>query len=146
MDIQAPAGMRIISRESFFYSTPLIAALAGGADSLQFVNIQADGDFVIMKTMFYCEYAGAGDVTDQTRPLPPVTVNVTDTGSGTRLTREPVFIGSFAGYGSLPMIWNQPRLVRANSSIEVLFNNLGATQVENLQLTFAGVRVQYAGL
>ena len=141
-----PDGRKIIAKQTFFYSTPLIASLAAGANSIQQVNIQADGDFIIMKTMYFCEYTGAGDVTDATRPMPPITVDVTDNGSGTRLTREPLFIGSFAGYGALPMIWNAPRLVRANSSIEVVFNNLGATAVENVQLTFAGVRIQTAGV
>lgn len=143
MDIQAPPGMKIISRQSFFYSTPLIASLAGGANSIQQVNIQADGDFVIMKTVYFGNYNGVANVTNDNRPLPPVTVDVTDNGSGTRLTREPVFLSSFAGFGALPMIWNMPRLVQANSSIEVVFNNLGVTAVENLQLTFVGVRVQY---
>lgn len=136
----------IVDKQTFFYSTPLVAALAPGATSVQQVNIQADGDFIITKTVYYAVYNGTPNVTDSTRPDPAVTVSVTDNGSGTRLTREPVFIGSFAGYGALPMIWTQPRLVRANSSIEVVFTNLGTTQVDNLQLTFIGVRVQKAGV
>lgn len=143
MIIQPPHGMKVISKQAFFYSTPMITSLAGSTNSIQQVNIQADGDFIIMKTMFYCQYNATPSTTNDNRPHPPVTVDVTDNGSGTRLTREPLMIGSFAGYGALPMIWNEPRVVSANSSIEVVFNNLGATQVDNLQLTFAGVRVQY---
>lgn len=133
----------IVNRENYFYSTVIIPALAAGASFIDQVRIQADGDFLIRKTAYYASYAGTPAVTDDNRPLPGLVVDVIDNGSGARLTREPVFISTFAGYGALPMIWTQPRLVAANSSIEVNFRNVSTVDLVNVQLTFIGERVQY---
>lgn len=135
----------LIGKAFFAYSTRLITSLAAGANAQRTIQVEANSSFDIMKTVYFCNFNGSANVTAESRPLPLVTVEVTDTGSGQRLTKEPVFISNFAGFASLPLIWNQPRTVQANSSIEVSFTNLGAVAIENLQLTFLGQKVYRSG-
>lgn len=134
---------RVIAQEAFFYATPIIANLAAGATQQAFISIEANSDFIITQTTYYCQYAVPA-LTADARPLPPITVNIMDTGSAQRITRDPIFIDTMAGTGQLPYIWTRPRRFRANASIEVTFTNVSAgTAVTSLQLVFGGQKVYY---
>lgn len=104
------------------------------------INIEADSDFILQKLSYQADIAAAA-FTDSTRPIPNVTVQLIDTGSGRQLMQNPIPIPSFFGTGQLPFILSNPRLFMRNSTIQVAFTNFDAAIAYNIQLAFIGYKV-----
>lgn len=125
--------------DHFIYSA-VVQGLAAGASASALINIEANSDFVWLKSAYFAEIAG-GAQTDSTRVIPLVKVAITDSGSGVNLQNIPVSISSLAGHEGLPLNLSQPRTFSANSNISLTFSNYSAaTTYANVELNFIGYR------
>jgi hypothetical protein len=119
-----------------------IGAMAPGAISNQQITIQADSDFEWDYTTIYGEIDGA-----TASPLPdnidiPVTVLISDGGSGRQLFSQAIPVTSLAGLGREPYILPQKRIFMGKSTVNFQFTNFsGAVTVDNLFLCLHGRKI-----
>ena len=114
-------------------------ALANGTSANSNINIESSSDFLWVKSMYFADIAAAAFL-NSTRPIPNVTVILTDTGSGRQLMNIATPVPAVFGIGSLPFILPRPRLFNANSNINVAVANFDAAVTYNLRLTFMGIK------
>lgn len=134
-----PEQVRTKRRDFYIYEAEAIG-LASGASTNDVVNIEADSNFILQKLAYQADIAAAAFVAE-TRPIPNVTLQIIDTGSGRQLMQNPIPIPSFFGTGELPFILPNPRLFMRNSTIQVAFTNFDATVTYNIRLAFIGYKV-----
>lgn len=126
-----------------FIYTARVQGIAAGASASALINIEANSDFVWLKTAYAADIAGAAQ-TDSNRVIPLARVSITDSGSGVNLQNVPVAIPSLAGHEGLPLNLGQPRTFSANSNISLTFSNYSAaTTYANLEINFIGYRKLY---
>lgn len=129
-------GWRMPSTYAIAFATLAPAGVANGN-----IQIQADSDFEIIKTMYAADIAAAA-YEIETQPVPNVTIQITDTGTSRALfSNLPIPVPSFFGTGQLPFIWPERYIVKANSVLQIQVTNFDAAVTYNLRLTFAGVKV-----
>lgn len=109
------------------------------------INIQADSDFVLQKITFFADIAAAAQ-TDDTRVIPLVTMQVTDSGSGRNLFESPVAVPSLFGTGELPFILPTPKLFSARSTITIAVANFSVATTYNLRFSFIGYKAFDTGM
>jgi hypothetical protein len=139
-DLQAAIQNR--SMIPYWYATPIISSLANSASASSNIQFDADAKFKWLKTTFFCDLASAAMV-DGTRPIPLITVNLTDTGCGRNFVSTAVPLDSIAGYkASEPYILPIPMLFSPNATLRVTFANYSsATTYNNLYMVFHGVKI-----
>lgn len=123
--------------EFYCYGTGRLSAITAGGTLTTSITIQADSDFVIEKTTYYAHLAGAA-VTVNTTVVPNVEVMLTATGSGQNLMSASVPIYAIFGTGGLPFIWPFPRLLVANSVLQISLTSFEASVTPVLSLNFHG--------
>lgn len=111
-------------------------SIAGGATSVDQVDILADSDFMIQKITYAVYDAADGALVAD----PNLTVYLTDTGSGRNIFDNPLPISAIAGTGELPFIPPTAKLLKAKSSLTVTFVNRGNTSVYNVALVLHGTK------
>lgn len=116
------------------------AALVAGATLNSAVFIQADSMFVWQKATFYADIGGAV-FTDSTRPIPQVSVSITDQGSQRQLFTAPVPIQNIFGNGQLPFILPVERVFDARTTIAVQVVNFSTATAYNLKLSLIGKKI-----
>lgn len=121
-----------IARDDYTYSTAPISIPVGQTVSLS-IQIEADSDFEILKRMIF---AGLDD--DIAIPL---TIQITDTGSGRDLLNTPAMVGNVCGTAKLPYILQQTKIFSARSVIAITLANVGANQLDNVQVSFGGRKI-----
>ena len=126
-------------RDFYVYESQAIG-LAPAASANDTIQIEADSIFILQKLAYHADIAAAA-FTDSTRPVPNVTVQLTDTGSGRQLFNEPIPIPSIFGTGQLPGILPNPRLFERNSTIQVAYTNFDAAATYNIRLAFVGYKL-----
>lgn len=104
------------------------------------IQIQADADFEWIKSTYQADIDAAA-FTSSTAPIPNVTVQLTDTGTGKQLFQTPVPVATMFGTGQLPFINPIARVFTARSSIQVSVANYDAAVTYGLQLQFIGMKV-----
>jgi hypothetical protein len=92
-------GRRYIA-DHFEYSA-YVATLANGASATSQIQIEADADFIWVKTLYMADASGASQ-TDSTRIIPLVAAAITDTGSGRNLQNRAIPLATMAGHEGLP--------------------------------------------
>lgn len=123
-----------------FTYTAVVQGIAAGASASALINIEANSDFVWLKTAYMADVAGAAQ-TDSSRVIPLVKVAITDSGSGVNLQNVPVDVSTIAGHEGLPLNLAQPRVFSANSNISLTFSNYSAaTTYGNVAISFIGYR------
>ena len=133
-------------RQDFFtYSTGRpAAALAPAGVAQLFINIQADADFVIEKLTYAADIAGAaqniGNLTS-----PNVLVLLTSTGSGIQLMNIAAPLSSLFGTGTLPFILPYPRVLPANSQLQITLTSFEAAVSPFITLNFVGRKLYLIG-
>lgn len=133
---------RVFMPDHFIY-TARVSGVAAGASVSALINVEANSDFVWLKTAYVADVAGAPQ-TDSSRVIPLVRVSITDSGSGVNLQNIPVAISSLAGHEGLPLNLSQPRVFSANSNISLTFSNYSdATTYGNVEVSFIGYRKLY---
>lgn len=127
--------------KDFYAYNANLDSLAPGATATDVINIEADSDFIAVKTTYHCDIAGAAQ-TEDSRPVPLIDILITDSGSGRNLLDQFTPIDNIAGRGQLPFVLPVPRRFSANSSINISFksNDVAATY-SNVKLTFIGYKI-----
>ena len=126
-------------RDFYIYEAEALAlAPAGSANDI--INIEADSDFILQKFAYESDIAAAA-YTFNTKPIPLITIQLIDSGSGRQLMQNPIPVASFMGDGQLPFILPNPRKFLRNSTIQIAFTNFDAAVTYNIRLAFIGYKI-----
>jgi len=128
-----------ISKDFFTYSTGRFA-IAPAAAVTQNIAIQADADFEVIKLTYSADVAGAA-ITNNTYPIPNVTVLITDSGSGRQLMNVAVPLETLFGIGKEPFILPQPRILSARSNIAITVTSFEAANTNNISFSLVGNKI-----
>lgn len=131
----------------YIYESQALALAASGTVTDN-VQIEADSSFILQKLTYHAPAPAAtalaanalGLVTAQSI-IPNVAIVITDTGSGRQLMSQPIPIPSLFGTGALPFILPNPRLFMRNSTIQIAYTNLDATNAYSVRLALIGYKV-----
>lgn len=101
-----------------YFIYPLIFdSIAPGATAQNQIQIQADSSFEWMSSTYYAFDVTAPAQTANTRIIPPLRVQIIDSGSGRQLLDEPISVNNLFGSGNLAYILPQYRSFKPRSSI-----------------------------
>jgi hypothetical protein len=117
-----------------------VLLIASGGVANVNVQVQADSAFKLVKLGMQADIAAAA-ITDDTNPIPLVTMQMTDTGSGRNLFSNPIALGALFGNGRLPHILPVPRLFLPRSNIQMQFSNYSAATTYNIRMILEGTKV-----
>jgi len=131
--------LQVEYRDFYIYTVPILAIAPAGTASFN-VNIQAHYSFLLQKLTYFADIAAAAQ-TYSTRIVPLITVQITDTGSGTQLFSQPAPIPALCGTGEIPFLLQTPRLFEANTVVTLAFTNYDAAVTYNLYLLMIGTRI-----
>lgn len=134
-----PENVDNFRRDFYVYEAESLALVSGGTSN-DVINIEADSDFILQKMTYEADIAAAA-YTFTTNPIPLVTIQITDTGSGRQLMQNPIPINSFMGDGKLPFYLPNPRKFLRNSTIQIAFVNFDAAVTYNIRLAFIGYKI-----
>lgn len=125
----------------FWYVTPVIASLAPGISTSVAITFDQDATFHWHKTTYMVDLAGAA-ITDSTRPIPLISANMLDTGSGRNLFFSAAPVDSFAGYKASEAYVNTlARKFSPSATLRLTFTNYSAaTTYTNFYMTFHGYK------
>lgn len=143
-------GTKVDRRRDFYVyaaSTTAGTPIPASGTQTATIQIEADSNFVLQKLSYHCQApaatalaASALGLVEGQRIIPPVALQIVDTGSGRQLTAAPIPIPSLFGNGMLPFILPNPRLFMRNSTIQITFTNLDATNVYTVRLALMGYK------
>jgi hypothetical protein len=126
--------------EDFFTYSVNAAALAAGTTAILPINIQKDSAFEWLA----CAASVAAPTAGFTGPAFPISVLLTDTGSQRNLMNQPVPLLNIAGTGLNPFILPVPRRFMPMTQFTAVLNNFGATDTQNVKLSFIGRKLMNA--
>lgn len=127
-------------RRDFYIYEAESLGLVSLTSSNDVINIEADSDFVLQKLSYEADIAAAA-YTFTTNPIPLISIQLIDTGSGRQLMQNPIPVNSFFGDGKLPFYLPNPRRFERNSTIQVAFTNFDAAVTYNIRLAFIGYKI-----
>jgi len=123
----------------FFYVTSVLALAPAGTGTSQ-ITIDAGMDFLWVASTYHADIAGAA-VTISTLDVPNVTMLIQDTGATKNLMNAPVPVNMIAGTGEFPYRLIEPRLFRANSTINFAWTSYeAAVTYAHIYFAFHGIR------
>lgn len=126
--------------DDFFVYTVPFGNLAASANAVVSIQIQADSDFLWLKSSYYGILHGAADPQPDSTII-PMLLQITDTGSGRQLFSAPTPWEDIAGFKGLPYVLPIPRIFLANSSVQFTLTNMdGASEYDNLFFTMQGAK------
>lgn len=123
-----------------FFAAGAANSLAAGAQGVVNVQIDAGAPFLIVSQSYYANTANAA-VTVTTMPAPNIIVLLTDTGSNRTLMDTAVPVPTIFGTGQFPYVLPEPKLMQANSQLQVQATNRDAAVGFNLYLCFNGFKL-----
>ena len=126
-------------RDFFVYEIEF-ASLAAAASATGQIQIQADSDFEVQKLCQFSDIAAAVQ-TEDSRVLPLVTIQITDSGTGRNMFSAPVPIPSLFGDGRIPFILPTTKLFSKNASVSFVVANFSAATTYNLKLQLIGAKI-----
>lgn len=129
---------RIIIRDPFFYAVNV--TVANGATVNAQLNIDAQSDFELISLQQHSNIAGAAH-TFNTEPVPNVTLLIQEASSGRYFSDNPVDLVTLAGSGREPYFLPSPRLLLANSVLNMQFTSYDAAATYVIRLTFSGMKL-----
>lgn len=127
-------------RRDFFVYTITFSALAAGTTANGSIQMQNDADFEAQKLTFFADIAAAAQ-TEDSRVLPLVTLQVTDTGTGRQMFAAAVAIPAIMGDGRIPFILPTTKLFTRNASVAFQVSNFSAATAYNLRLNLIGAKI-----
>ena len=134
-----------IIAEDFFTYTTRFEDLLAGATGNQFIQIEADSDFLIQK-LAASPFETGDEITVFSQPIPLCTILIVDTGSGRQLMNEPIPVDALFGTGRLPFILPTPKLFVKNSRINVTLVNFSTgTDYADIWINFIGKKIFTGG-
>lgn len=117
------------------------AAPAPGAQTVGNFLVDTAAPFMLIAGSFRADLAGAAQ-TEGARISPNCTVLIQDQASNRNWSNVGVPVTSlFGANGGLPFFWPQPRLIPANTTVQVTLANYEAVNTPNVRLTFHGFRL-----
>ena len=128
----------------FFYPCDF-GNMVAGATKTQTVTIQADSQFEWMRSTV------SGNLHGATEPFPdnillPITVFISDTGSGRQLMSSAVQVNELAGKGTLPFINPASRIFEPSAVISITAVSFSAaSQYDNIEFVFHGRKIFKGG-
>lgn len=129
--MQAPRpAVQYIGSDFFGYVFPeLLVVAVGGSVTTQLI-MQDDSDFELIALAYHMTIADAA-IVQNTRPLPNVTIQLTDTGSGAALFNNPVPLSSVAYHGENGAVRQLPvsRKFFRSSTIAIQLSNFDAALI-----------------
>lgn len=139
---QAP--QQIVLARDFFTYTINFTNLAAGATANGQIQLQNDSDFELEKLSQFSDIAGAAQTADS-RVLPLVTVQITDTGTGRQMFSAAVAIGAIMGDGQIPFVLPTTKRFTRNASLAFQVSNFSAaTTYANVRLNLIGAKIFHA--
>lgn len=134
----------LIGEEFFSYSIGRpTAAIAPLASQIGNINIQADSDFIIEKTTYAADIAGATQ-TFNSITVPNVNVLLVATSSGRQLMNIQLPLATIFGPAWLPFIWPKPYLLHASSTLTHTLVSFEAAISPFVTLAFHGRKLFWA--
>lgn len=130
--------------QDFFVYQFALASLAAAATATATLTIQADSDFDWLMT------TASANLNGETTPwtdgiIIPVTVVITDAGSGRQLMSAGVPISGLAGNGKQPFILPIRRRFKALSTVNAVFTNYSAGEYDNIYFNLIGRKLFKVG-
>lgn len=146
--LQSLAGASKIIKYTFTYNAVFYTAggannLAAGATSTVNVNIDAGAPFLIVSQTYDANTANAARAAG-TLVVPNIIALITDTGSNRALMDVATPVPAIFGTGQFPYILPEPKLMPANSQLQVQVTNIDAAAGYNLRLCFNGYKLYKA--
>lgn len=143
----AHAPPRVLAEEYFIYSLPFpgIGVSTLSRRRIEFLQFEADADFLIQKFAYMIDVVPFGFETLGSQDVPLITVLITDTGSGRQLSNVPTPMTTFFGDGRLPYILPTPKLYTKATRLRVELFNFGNQAYSFLELSFQGKKIFTAG-
>lgn len=121
--------------------TNLLHAATGGAAQTGTIQIDAASAFFwTALTVIGIQTPGTSAYTNNTLPVPLVTIQIVDGSSNRQLMQAPTFLSTLAGDGRLPGRLIHPRLFAKNSLISVTVQSFDGIDYGTLQLVFQGFK------
>jgi len=135
-------GQSVAYVTDFFVYTSARIALAPAANVGSNIIIQADSDFFLESLNYYADINGAA-VTYNSLVIPNVTLIITDTGSGRQLMNGAVPVPAICGNGMQPYRLREPKLFKANSTIQLQITSFEAANTDYIQFALIGQKIFY---
>lgn len=127
-------------QDHFIYIARCPTSLLHSTSQSVSIPIEADSEFVWVKSSYAVAVDLASNITLNTSPYPnSIHVSITDSGSGRNLQNRPVSITELAGERGLPLVIPIPRVFKPSSNINLTFTN------ENTIIDFAMVELALIG-
>ena len=121
------------------YHFPLTFVVAAGVTSApQQIQIDASAPFMLVSQEYFCSVSPVVAVT--TIQQANLSVQIVDQQSNRQWQSAAVPVDTIFGTGRQPYFYPQPRLIAANTSLQVTVNNFDTAQTYSLTLTFSGYR------
>ena len=114
--------------------------VSAGSQVQSTIQIQADSIFLWERCSYYATIADAA-FTAETQPVPNVSIQVVDSGSGRQLFQNPQPIPSLFGTGTLPFVLPTPRYFKPNSLVQIQLANFDAAVEYSIRLSFIGSKI-----
>lgn len=146
-DIFNPANKAVANGQADWFSYPLnftnlLSAASGGVPQVAQIQIDAASQFFWTALTYQAILTpGTSTYTQDTNPVPLVTILIVDGGSNRQLMNQPVFLGQIAGVGTLPGRRMHPRLFDRSSVISVTVQGFDAATWGLLQINFEGFKI-----
>lgn len=131
------------SKSDYFWYAARQTGLSSVAPTgLQIINLDADSFFYCVALTQVTDIGGVA-YTDTATPIPLVTLQITDTGTGKALMNTPLLISGMTGDGRRPYRFVRPRVFQPNASIQLAFNAgfMAAGTTYNIQVQLHGYKV-----
>lgn len=130
-----------VSREP--YTFPVVFSnLAAGATNIQgSFLVDASSPFMLVQQNYSCAPYPVTVMTQATRIIPNVNVAIQEASSNRNWQSAAVPVASIFGTGENPWFLPQPRLIPANTTVNLLVTSIESAQVMNLYLSFIGFRL-----
>jgi hypothetical protein len=126
--------------EDFFVYPVSFDSVAPGAQQIQSITLQADSHFKWTASSYAANIANAAFTSGDT-PIPNVSLQIQDGGTGRILFNAPVPVPAIFGTGQLPFILPIPRIFMARSAITFTLANYDDTETYNVQLALSGMKI-----
>ena len=140
--VSNPQANTLQGRTDYFWYATTPAALSSVAPAAQsLVQIDADSQFALLAFSYQASIAAAA-ITQDSNPIPLVTVAIQDGGSGKYLMTAPIPLGAIAGDGKCPYRLIGPRIFQPNSTVNFNWTSFVAAGTSYLiTLVLHGVKL-----
>lgn len=133
-----PAELRGAPRDFFMFNVDFLTIAAAGGSATGTFLVPSDSDFLIVSL------AGTEvDPADEGVVIPPdpLTIAITDSGSGRQLQNRASAYPNLVGTGQLPGFLPFPKFIDRSSEVSTTIVNNDPTQAARVRLSFLGFKI-----